>query len=80
MNKRAGWEDEATTRAGHQRQAVGADARHGQAAMPAVPLLVRRSSEQNHRTTLPGLRGKAGARPAETSVKAERRPSIRSRR
>jgi nucleoid DNA-binding protein len=59
MNKRIRWENEATTR--NQRRAVGADARHGEAAVSRLPLLVRRSGEQGPRATLAGLRGEAAA-------------------
>jgi integration host factor subunit beta len=58
MNKRRLGERGHNT--GNQRAAVGADARHGQAAMPRLPLLVRRTCEQPG-AALPGLRGQAAA-------------------
>jgi hypothetical protein len=51
----------------HQRLAVGADARHGEAAMLLVPLLLRRIGTQP-RATLPGLHQ------GEQSPAADQRP------
>jgi hypothetical protein len=79
MNKRAGWEDEATTRAINAKPWEPMAGMVKRQCPPQCRYWFARSSEQNHRTTLPGLRGKAVAKPAETSVKVERRPSIRSR-
>jgi hypothetical protein len=62
------WQDSACRGSGSsgQRRALGTDARDGQAAMPTLPLLLRRAPERR-RAALRGLRHRSAPRMAATA-------------